>query len=306
MAAVFMAVLLLAGCSNAAGQLQLTMATGFRTGVYFKLGSALAREWSTQMGTNQLPRILQTNGSQDNVDRLRSGEADVAFSAADVATDDERAQRGARSPRALARIYDDYLHIAVRDEAPIHNVADLRGKRVSIGASGSGVEVIAKRVLDIAGLGTSQLTIEHQGLPESSQALLDNKIDAFFWSGGLPTDEIHQLADNLPLRLLDLADLMPRIRQAFAYYSTAAIPVSVYTLKNGVPVTTLIVPNLLLASDRMPADTAKALTQGIFEAQPKLALVSKAANSIDIRSAIETRPVPLHEGALQFYRDNKR
>jgi uncharacterized protein len=292
-------LLLLAGCTSTTEQLHLTIATGFEGGVYNKLGTALASEWTTQMGIEP-PRILETNGSPDNLEKLRAGQADIAFSAADVAVE----RRGQSNMRALARIYDDYLHLVVLDGSPVTTVADLAGKRISVGAPGSGVQVIAERVLKVAGL-TGQ--IQYLGLRESSAALRSNQIDAFFWSGGLPTDEITQLADDGPLRMLDLALLMPHMRRNYPHsnYNAATIPLSTYHLSNTTPVTTLVVPNLLLTTDRMSVDSAKALTQGIFEAQQRLANVSTAASSIDERSAIETYPIPLHEGALQYYRDSK-
>jgi TRAP transporter TAXI family solute receptor len=186
-------------------------------------------------------------------------------------------------------------------------VGDLRGKRVGIGAPTSGVEVIAKRVLEVAGLSTGPdaPTTTNLTLAQSRERLQNNTIDAFFWSGGLPTNEIVQLAATVPLRLLDMSDVMPKIRARFGYYSSATIPITTYALKNAAPVTTLLVPNLLLVTDEMSVPAAKALTQGVFDAQQKLAATNTAARSIDIRSAIETQPVPLHEGALEYYRDNK-
>lgn len=298
-------VLLLAACTNPTAGLRLTIATGFESGVYYALGSALANEWSAQTGIEK-PVVLKTNGSADNLKRLRTGEANVAISAADVAKD-QLNDFTVHKPRALARIYDDYLHIAVRADSSIQHVSDLRGKRVAIGAPSSGVEVIANRVLDMAGVaaGPNPPVVTHLTLAASADQLQKGNIDAFFWSGGLPTKEIRQLATAMPLRLVDMNDVMPRIREKYSYYSAATIPVTTYALADPTPVNTLIVPNLLLVTDDMSADAAKVLTQGVFEAQPKLAKVNTAANSIDQRSAIETRPVPLHEGALQYYREIK-
>jgi TRAP transporter TAXI family solute receptor len=297
-------VLVLAACTNATDGLRLTIATGFPTGVYYNLGSALAKEWARQTGM-PTPVVLQTDGSGDNLRRLRSGEANVAFSAADLATD-ELAEAGKHHPRALARIYDDYLHIAVRADSKIESVRDLLGKRVAIGAPTSGVKIIARRVLQIAGVDIDRDPgLSEKGLSDSSKALQRGEIDAFFWSGGLPTNEIVELARAVPVRLLDMTDVMPQIRAKYRYYNVATIPITTYELRNSVPVSTLVVPNLLLVTDQMSPAAAKALTQGIFEAQENLAKVNKAANSIDIRSAIETQPVPLHEGAEQFYKDKK-
>ncbi|MBP2331028.1 TRAP transporter TAXI family solute receptor [Kibdelosporangium banguiense] len=292
---LLLVVLALTGCTSPTEGLRLRIATGFEGGVYNKLGSALATEWATQLGMPR-PEVLPTTGSPDNIERLSSGAADIAFSAADVAID----QRGNFS--ALARIYDDYLHVVVRADGLINSIADLKDKRVAIGARESGVAVIAIRLLSVLNVNSQTVNL---GLRDSSTALKEGRIDAFFWSGGLPTDEIVQLGDAASIRLLDLTENMPAIRARYDIYSAAAIPLSVYHTTNSKAVTTLVVPNLLLATDRLPVDAAKVLTQGIFEAQKQLASQSTAANSIDIRTAIETQPIPLHEGALQFYRDRK-
>ncbi|GAB3876812.1 hypothetical protein GCM10029964_024570 [Kibdelosporangium lantanae] len=175
-------LLVLTACSNPTAGLKLTMATGFEGGVYFSLGSALADAWADQTGIGH-PTVLRTNGSEDNLIRLRSGEANVAISAADVATDHLN-DTGQHTPRALARIYDDYLHIVVRDESTIRSVKDLQGKRVAVGAKNSGVQVIAKRVLSIARVDVTQV---NDSLGGSADQLKAGTIDAFFWSGGLPT-----------------------------------------------------------------------------------------------------------------------
>lgn len=307
LAALSALVLLLTACTNPTAGLRLTIATGFDGGVYYALGTALADEWSTQTGIEK-PVVLRTNGSADNVMRLRNGQANVGIMQADVAaTDQEKNGSSGHKPLALARIYDDYLHIAVRADSPIQSVRDLHGKKVAIGAPISGVEVIATRVLNVAGVTAAPdpPVMSHVSLSDSAAQLQKGQIDAFFWSGGLPTKEIRDLANAMPLRLVDMGDVMDDIRKEFPYYAAATIPVTTYNLQATRPVTTLIVPNLLMVTNDMSADAAKVLTQGVFEAKGNLAKVASAANSIDQRSAIETRPVPLHEGALEYYREIK-
>ncbi|MET0236315.1 MAG: TAXI family TRAP transporter solute-binding subunit [Kibdelosporangium sp.] len=288
-------LLALTGCTSGIEQLNLAIATGGPTGVYNELGNGLADAWASQTGMAR-PKVLETEGSPDNLRRLASGEADIAFSAADVAID----THGKFS--ALARIYDDYLHIVVRAESPIQTIDGLAGKRISVGATNSGVKKIAERVLGVAGVTGQQTDLD---LRRSAQALVDGQIDAFFWSGGLPTNEIRQLARGTGIRLLDLREMLPAIRSAYGYYSAAAIPLSVYDLRNTTPVTTLVVPNLLLVTDRLSAGAAKVLTQGIFAAQQNLAKLTTAAYSIEPRSAIETLPIQLHQGAQEYYREDK-
>jgi uncharacterized protein len=290
--------MLLIGCAPEYNMPRLRIATGNAGGVYNKLGTALANAWQDQLDI-EMPDIQASRGSPDNLDRLLSGQADVAFSAADVLTEHPA---GPRQPRALARIYDDYLHVVVRADTNITRLTDLSGHRVSIGSADSGVAVIADRLLTVSGL--RDVAVERFGLTPSLEALQAKTIDAFFWSGGLPTQSIKDLAEQMPLRLLDLSDVLPEMRKAYPIYGSALVPASTYELPDG-PVTTLVVPNFLLVTDQMPDDVAEALTRGLFDARPALVNAAAAAMSIDVRSAIETSPIPLHPGAARFYRDNK-
>jgi TRAP transporter TAXI family solute receptor len=301
-----------AGCTPDYQVHRLRITTGHPEGVYRQLGTTLAGAWSAQLGI-EVPEVQRSVGSQQNLDRLRAGESDVAIAAADVAADDAQKPKQERHPMALARIHDDYLHVVVSDSAPITTLADLRGRRVSIGSEDSGVEVIATRLLRAAGLNTAQpggdLTTVQYDLKDSLTALRAKDIDAFFWSGGLPTGTIQTAfetaaREHRPMRMLDVGYVTPALRKQYPIYGSASIPASTYNLPGG-PVTTLVVPNFLLATNQLADEVAEALTRGLFEAYDDVVQDSEAARSIDIRSAIETAPVPLHPGAIQFYRENK-
>jgi TRAP transporter TAXI family solute receptor len=291
----------LSGCDSQFAGVRLRIAAGSSSGVYYSLSKSLATAWQRQLEIER-PEVLMTSGSPDNIRKLCAGEADIAFSAADVAAQPTNTQR---KPQALARLYDDYLHIVVRGDGPIRNLDGLRGKRVAVGSPESGVAFIAKRLLDLSGLSeASALSRVYLGLNDSIDAFKRGDVDAFFWSGGLPTNPITDLAAVVPVRLLDLTEDMPTMRNQYPVYNTASIPVSTYNLAGG-PVTTLAVPNYLLVTDAMAPDVAEALTRGLFDAHGELAAANRAALAIDIHSAIETDPVPLHQGAMRFYRDEK-
>ncbi|MGQ0838681.1 TAXI family TRAP transporter solute-binding subunit [Actinokineospora sp.] len=292
---------LAAGCDSQFAGTRLRIAAGGPSGVYNSLSQGLANTWQSQLGIER-PEVLETKGSPDNLRKLVGGEADIAFSAADVAA---QPMPGPRRPRALARIYDDYLHLVVREDGAITNLAGLRGMRVAVGAADSGVAFISKRILDLIGLSEpGALTMRYLGLDDSIRAFKAKQVDAFFWSGGLPTKGITDLAAVIPVRLLDLAEDMPAIRNQYPVYNSASIPASTYDLAGGA-VNTLAVPNFLLVTDAMSDDLATALVGGMFAAQSDLAKSNPAALAIDIHAAIETDPVELHPGAARFYRDEK-
>ncbi|WIX89093.1 TAXI family TRAP transporter solute-binding subunit [Amycolatopsis sp. DG1A-15b] len=286
-------LLVLSACTGGFGNLRLRIAAGNPGGVYNGLAQTLATAWQADLEIER-PQVLQTQGSPDNVNKVLAGEADVAFVAADVAEDRYKADR---ELTALARIHDDYLHVVVRTESDIRSVEQLRGHRIAIGSPASGVEYIADKLLDAAGLTGSASRI-HLGLDDAITALLRGEVDAFFWSGGLPTPRIVNHQNEL--RLVDIADVMPKMRALSEVYGTGTIPASTY--HQFAPVTTLVVPNFLVVRNSMNADVAEALVRGLFDARHQLAQANPAALSIDVHPGIETQPLPLHPGALRYFR----
>ncbi|MGW4060507.1 TAXI family TRAP transporter solute-binding subunit [Amycolatopsis sp. NPDC004747] len=291
-------LLVLTACTSGFGGLKLRIAAGNPSGVYYKLAQTLATAWQTGLGIDR-PAVLQTQGSPDNIKKVLAHQADVAFVAADVAADRYRAHP---ELAALARIHDDYLHIVVRADSDIRSVSQLSGHRIAIGSPQSGVEYIADWLLGLLGLRDSVSTTT-LGLDDSVLALRNHEVDAFFWSGGLPTPKLLEPENRGKLHLLDLADVMPRVQASSQVYSTATIPASTYN--QGFPVTTLVVPNFLVVPASMPDDVAEALVRGLFDARGALASANSAALSIDVHPGIETQPIPLHPGALRYYRSQK-
>lgn len=290
------AATVLTGCSSTVDDIKITMATGSEGGVYYSLGNGLADIWSGRLGIVR-PQVVPTDGSKDNVTRLVNNQAQVGFSQADAVEEVE----GASRLRALARMHDDYLQVIVRADLTATKLSELSGLRVSIGATGSGVEIIASRLLKAENVTPQAVNL---GLDDSAQAMQEGKLDAFFWSGGLPTRKITDLTKGLGVRMLDLTDVLPKFREQYPVYGSATLPASTYNLQSG-PVITLVVRNFLLVTETMPDDVAEALVRQLFEGQPDLVKAHSAARTIEQRSAIETSPVPLHDGAMRYYREAK-
>ncbi|WP_103351548.1 TAXI family TRAP transporter solute-binding subunit [Amycolatopsis sp. CA-128772] len=291
-------LLVLASCTDGFGGLKLRIAAGNAGGVYDTLAQTLATAWQSGLDIDR-PQVLQTQGSPDNVAKVLAGQADVAFVAADVAADQYRNNPGLA---ALARIHDDYLHLVVRRDSDIQSVGQLHGRRIAVGSQASGVEYIAERLLDVANL-TSSVAKRRLDLDQSVAALLNGEVDAFIWSGGLPTPKLAGANLRNALRLLDIGGLMPKMQAISPVYGTATIPASTYNQL--LPVTTLVVPNFLVVPKSMRDDVAEALVRGLFDARPQLAEANPAALSIDVHPGIETQPIPLHPGALRYYRAQK-
>ncbi|MBW4722262.1 TAXI family TRAP transporter solute-binding subunit [Saccharothrix sp. SC076] len=305
-AVLALAALAVSGCGDNFSRVELTMAAGSDTGVYYKLSSALADGWTRDPGIPR-PRVVATAGSVDNLERLRTGTAQVGFSAADAA-EDAQGNSGGRRLYALARMHDDYLQVAVRADLDVKNLAGLKGLRVSLGAPDSGVKLIAERLLRSADMSPDDLQVRYLDLNATTDAMRNDDLDAFFWSGGVPTAGVTTLATTVKIRMLDLSDVLGNLRRLYPVYGSATLPASAYELPGGPmakPVTTLVVRNFLLVDESMRDDVAEALLRGLFRAQPNLVAASPVARSIEIRSAIETTPLPLHPGAKNYYRDVK-
>jgi TRAP transporter TAXI family solute receptor len=286
----------------------LRIATGGRGGVYFAYGTGLADLVRTHIPQLR-PEVLVTAASVENLRGVAGGEAEVGFALADAAA---LAYAGlppfaaALPIAALARLYDNYLHVVVCSDLEVKSVSGLRGMAVSVGAPGSGTELTAHRVLDLAGIDVDvDIRASHLGVDESAAALLSGTIDAFFFSGGLPTAAVATLAHSTPIRLLDLGSTVPALRERHGQtYVERTIPASAYGV--GVPVATVGVPNYLIVSAGMADRLAYDLVRIMFENRGTLATAHPEGRRLDRVSAINTFPVPLHNGAQQYYREAKR
>jgi TRAP transporter TAXI family solute receptor len=277
----------------------LTIATGSTKGVYYRYAEAFASAAAAQLGE---VRPLATTGSVENLRLLAAGMVTFAFTQADAAAD------APPTPpmRAVARLYDDYMHLVVPAGSPVHAVADLRGLRVSVGPSGSGTALIADLILAAAQLDPARdVARQALSIDDSVLALEQRRIDAFFWSGGLPTSGVSELAAALPIRLVDLADPAAALRERpGAPYRTGTIPGATYPgVKKSV--TTVAVPNLLVTLAATPAELVRRVVAALFATVGRISATVPSAGQLDERSSIFTGPVPLHEGAVAYFRSVK-
>jgi len=263
------AVLLLAGCGGsdeprkAPAPQTLTVATGGRGGIYAVWGAAYARAISKSLDGYR-GVATPTTGSVENLERLRDGRAQIALTLGDTALDAVEGREAFHRPvavKALAQIYPSYVQLVTRAGSGITTLGDLEGKRVSVGSPDSGTQVVADRVLDVAKVGGFK---RHQlGVEESARALERGQIDAFFWSGGVPTAAVADLSKRTPVALVDLLRYAPEMRRRWGgVYGGATVPAGTYGLDS--PVSTVTIPNYVVVSDRMDAALAHDLTSLLF------------------------------------------
>jgi uncharacterized protein len=291
--------LLAAGCSGR-GEPTVVVAAGEPGGFYVEFGDLLVRQLRAR-GIDG--RVVETGGSVDNSRRVAGGTAALGLVLSDIAVAARRGEPpfdAAVDLRALGRVYENYMQVVVRAEDPVTDVAGLAGRRVSLGAVGSGAAVFGDRLLAASGISTP---VTRRPLREAVAALETGGTDALLWSGGVPTPALAELAARRPVRLIPLADLLPQlVARHGAVYGPVAVPAGVYGIDARVP--TVGVPNLLVAAASLPDDTAGAVTRTLVAAAPDL--VPSAAlgtQYLDQRSLIGTGEVPLHPGAAAAYRD---
>jgi TRAP transporter TAXI family solute receptor len=219
----------------------------------------------------------------------------------------------AKEIRVMFAMYPNLLHIVAAPGSGIKTVADLKGKRVSTGAPGSGTEVEAFMVLEAAGLKTSDLAKQERlGAAESSESLSHGTLDAYFWSGGLPTASVTELATSLArkgakMELVDMAPQSELVKTLLKKYpgvmDTGVIPKEVYdTAKDN---QSLSFWNLFMGPKDLPEKYSYAITKAVFEHQAQLAEAVKAARDTTLANAIKfvQGTIPYDPGSLRYYKE---
>ncbi|MDH6127711.1 TAXI family TRAP transporter solute-binding subunit [Kitasatospora sp. GP82] len=284
---------------------EAALATGVSRGVYDRYGLLLHVYLADNMPRLKL-RLDNTQGSIDNLERVASGQDAFAIATADAVADYPAAKRSRL--RGIARLYDDYLQLVVPANSPVHRAADLRGLRVGVGGGLSGVNLVTRRLLAGAGLDPDRdIRASMLGVGEAADQLSAGKLDAFFWSGGLPTSALTDLSERFPIRIVPLGDLAESVYQQEGggtdAYRAATIPPDAYpkAQNSDTAVPTLAVPNLLVTRDDVDPRLVQGLTKAVIDSRDSIGAKVHAAQLVDLRTAVYTDPLPLAEGARRYY-----
>lgn len=281
----------------------LNIVTGGTGGVYIVYGAGLADLLTKKMKV--AASAQQTTASVDNMKFIGQGKADIAFTLADTAFDGIKGNAPFTEKvdaKALAVLYTNYTQIVVKDGAGINTVADLKGKRVSVGAAGSGTETIANRVLDSYGLDPAKdIQRERLAAADSANGLKDNKLDAFFFSGGLPTAAILDLSNAVKIKLIGHEDAVKKMSDKFGpFYVPVKIPAGIY--KDVGETTVSGVQNLLVVNSKFDAAFARAILQTLFDSKSELETIHAEAKNLKLETATTGSPLEFHQGAIDFYK----
>jgi uncharacterized protein len=286
---------------------QLSIATGGTGGVYYPLaggfGSILAKELPGVTATAEV-----TGGSLDNMKLVGSGNADIAFTQVDTAVDAVagRDKFPKKLPiRALVVMYPNLMQVVTLEGNGINNLTDIKGKRLSTGAPGSGTEIFALRIIEAIGLDKDKdMSRERLSAAESGNALKDRKIDAFMFVAGVPTSAITDVAatPGVKMLLIDHDQAVPKMVEKYGpSYATAVIPKGSYPNqdKDNKVATTW---NIMAVRDDCPEDLAYNLTKIMLEKREDLAKVHKEALNIKVENQkSQNAGIPWHPAALKYF-----
>ncbi len=302
--AIFMAAL--AFPAAAQDKLNIFIATGPTTGVYYPMGGGLA-----DILTKYVPSLNATAGttagSVANLQLMASKKADVALSMADVGWDAYKGQHkfaaGAVPLRALMVLYPNRMHVVTVEGTGIHKFSDLKGKRVSTGAVNSATEVMALRLTEAQGMTFKDFTQERLDPGKSADAIKDKKLDAFFWVGGIPTAAITELAatPGVKLKLIDHEEGVAGMNKIYGpLYVRDVIPAKSYP---GQEQTNRIatVWNVLLARADTPDQVAYDIVKTLFERKADMERVHPESRNFDLKYQTNAGSVvPFHPGAARY------
>ncbi|MDO5658207.1 MAG: TAXI family TRAP transporter solute-binding subunit [Paracoccus sp. (in: a-proteobacteria)] len=288
----------------AASAEELSIATGGTGGVYFPLGGGLAELINRNIeGYSASAEV--TGASVENVALIARDNSDIAFALADTVyqayngTNDFEG-RPVTNLRALASIYPNAVQLVTVEGTGISSLDDLRGKRISVGAPGSGTEISARQILEANGITYSDITPERLNFNETADALRDGDVVAGFWSVGPPTSSIMNLAATRTIQFVNLTE--DQINAALEVEPTFAAYTLVAGTYDGVAedVATIATPNVLIVNEDMPEELAYEITKMMYENTDFLISTHPAAKDMTVEFSTTSTPIPFHPGTIRY------
>lgn len=298
---------LVSGAAVAQQQQFINVLTGGQSGVYYPVGVALSQIFGKDI-PNVRSTAQVTRASAENLNLLQAGRGELAFTLADALSDawNGNEEAGFKTKldklRGVAGTYNNYVQIVANADSGIRTLADLKGKRVSVGAARSGTELNARAVFKAAGLSYQDLAkVEYLPFGESVELMKNRQLDATLQSAGLGVASIRDLATAVKIVVIPVpADVIAKIGNAA--YQPAVIPANTYTGQTE-DVPTAAIPNFLVTHSGVSDDVAYRMAKAMFDNLDTLYAAHNAAKSIKRENAIKGMPVPLHPGAERYYRE---
>ncbi len=293
--------IILTACSE---QKFYQLLTGGTTGTYYPLGGEIAKIITDETGTKV--DALSSNASAANVIALRDGEAELAFVQTDVMADavegiNAFAEEGAvTNVLALGSLYPETVQIVTLEDSGINTVEDLKGKRVSVGAPGSGTYINAEQILEVHGMTMEDIEAQNLDFGESTDGIQDGNIDAAFVTAGTPTGAVEGLTATNQVTIVPIEkDKADALIEKYPYYAHDTITEGTYGL--GSEVNTVAVLAMIAVSDSLSDDTVFDITKALYENVDKI--THAKAEFIKLENALNGIGIDFHPGAEKYFKE---
>ena len=285
----------------------INVLTGGTSGVYYPIGVALSQLYSNGIEGSKTS-VQATKASVENLNLLQAGRGELAFALGDSVADawngvdDAGFKPPLKKLRAIAGTYPNYIQIVASKESGITTLADLKGKRISVGAPKSGTELNARAIFKAAGLSYEDMgKVEFLPYAESVELIKNRQLDATLQSSGLGMAAIRDLAATLPITFVAIpAEITAKIDNAA--YQAASIPAGTYDGQDS-DVPTVAITNILVSHEGVSDEVAYQMTKLMFDNLERLGNAHSAAKDIKLEGAAKGLPIPLHPGAERFYKE---
>ena len=289
-----------------AGEVKLILATGGTAGTYYPYGGAMSKIWNSKIpGMNVTAQA--TGASVENVRLMNKDEVELALVQSDTIdfafNGTEAFKEKLTKMAVVAVLYPELIHIVVRGDLDINSFSGLRGKKIGVGAPGSGTEANFRQLMDVHRMGKDDVSAQYLSFAESADQFKDRRIDAFMVTGGVPTSAIMDVATQRDIKILPIEDTMLSILTAkYPFLSSAVIPANSY---KGVTkdVKTAAVNAVLIAHPKLSTDVVYNLTKALFENQAELAAAHAKGKVLSLQGAATGVSIPFHPGAAKYYKE---
>jgi len=284
----------------------INILTGGTAGVYYPLGSALTKIYGDNIKDSKV-QIQVTKASVENLNLLQDGKGEIAFVLGDSAKDawagneDAGFKTKLDKLRIIGAIYPNYIQIVASKSSNIKTLADLKGKRISVGAAKSGTELNARAVLAAAGMSYKDLgKVEYLPFAESVELIKNRQLDATLQSAGLGVASLKDLANSVEINVVAVPAYI--VKKMGSPFIPGTIPAETYKGQATAVSTTAVVNYLVTRKDVSDA-TAYQMTKLFYENTTALMAAHSAAKDIDVKNAASNPPLPLHPGAAKYYKE---
>src|SRR5690554_3256960 len=280
----------------------VTIAAGGASGPYNIIATTLSEIYNRTYGVNS--KTQTTGASVENINLMNQNKVEMAFVMSDVVSDALAGTNSFKNKidnvQQLAALYPNYVQVVTSKRSGIKTLADLRGKRVAVGAQNSGVEVNARNILNGHGITYDDIKVDYLGYAEAADALKGGKLDAAFLTSGLPNASLLELEQSFDLQMVSIKpENVSRIAEDKSYFVSLEIPAGRYG--NEEPVATAAIMNALAVRSDLSQEDVYKLTRTFFDSLPQLRNSHQAMNDVSVEAAQQGLVAPLHPGAQQYY-----